>query len=295
MSSDTSKQEFEEYFASMKTEAGGQWFALDYDQRDLKKDLGEIFEVEGIPTLILMKKDGTIITRDGAQRALRMGPDSFPWDDEAIERKKKLSLQKEADVLEKQLTRGGMVLKRLIGSPGTIDHDLSERCLTFGYGFATMGAPESVTKSGAMYYEIEIVDIGQPVVQFGFGLAGDMADVVDHENGLGVGDNDKSWAVDGYRGQRWHNETPSPFGCSWYAGDVIGLAVNVEAGKIAVSRNGSWSKNDNCGVVFHSDSISSSDVFPAFSAGTANKVRYNMEKEHFKYAPPPEDVWEQDA
>ena len=85
----------------MKTEAGGQWFALDYDQRDLKKDLGEIFEVEGIPTLILMKKDGTIITRDGAQRALRMGPDSFPWDDEAIDRKKKLSLQKEADVLEK--------------------------------------------------------------------------------------------------------------------------------------------------------------------------------------------------
>ena len=295
MSSDNSKQEFEEYYASMKTETGRHWLALDYDQSVLKKDLGEIFNVRGIPALVLLKKDGTIITSEGAQRALRMGPGSFPWDDESVERKKKISIQKEKEVLEEQIKSKRMVLKRLIGEPGTVDHELSERVLTFGDGFSTVGAPESVTKSGTMYYEIEIVEIGQPVAQFGFVLAGHLANAIDNDNGLGVGDDGKSWAVDGYRRQRWHNENDRAFDCDWHVGDVIGLAVDVEAGKIAVSKNGSWSKDDGCGVVFESSSIPGAGVYPAISASTANKLRYNMKQEHQKYAPPSKETWGQYA
>jgi hypothetical protein len=39
ISSDSSKDEFEDYYKSMVTSAGDQFLALDYEQRDLKRDL----------------------------------------------------------------------------------------------------------------------------------------------------------------------------------------------------------------------------------------------------------------
>ncbi len=50
-------------------------------------------------------------------------------------------------------------------------------------------------------------------------------------------------------GPNLHHTSPSdetsdskdtPWPCSWAVGDVIGLAANLDLGKIAVSKNGSW-------------------------------------------------------
>jgi nucleoredoxin len=83
VSSDRSKEEFDGYFSSMVTESGRQWLALDYDERALKSDLSSIFDIEGIPTLVLLKKDGTILSTDGAEIVMKYGSESFPWKDVA--------------------------------------------------------------------------------------------------------------------------------------------------------------------------------------------------------------------
>jgi DNA polymerase III delta prime subunit len=210
------------------------------------------------------------------------------------QKEKALELQREKEAEEEQRNAGGMVLKRLIGQPGSVTNNVSERLLSFESYFPTMGSPESVTTSGIFYYELEIVEIGKPEAQFGFVLAGHLTDsTIDWNLSMGIGDDDKSWAVDGYRGQLWHNGTEAgEFDSSWDSGDVIGLAVNVEEGKIAVSKNGSWSKEGGYGVVFRSDSIPLKGVYPAFTAGPVNALRYNVAEEHFKHTAPPAEVWQ---
>jgi len=55
---------------------------------------------------------------------------------------------------------------------------------------------------------------------------------------IGVGDNAKSWAVDGARRMKWHDGETKKWDCLWKDGAVIGLAANVDTGMIAVSVDG---------------------------------------------------------
>ena len=74
---------------------------------------------------------------------------------------------------------------------------------------------------------------------------------------------------------------------------MIGLAANVEDGKIAVSSDGVWDKKAGeaeFGLVFCNESIKKG-VFPAFSAGQYT-VRYQFQGDEMKYGPPPDQVWE---
>jgi len=61
LSSDRSSNEASEYFSEMP------WKMLKYEERDTKKMLSELFEVEGIPTLVLLTGAGKIITVDGRE------------------------------------------------------------------------------------------------------------------------------------------------------------------------------------------------------------------------------------
>jgi nucleoredoxin len=66
VSSDQSQEQFEEYFASMP------WLALPFPLRDLKTALGQMFEVRGIPALILLDgASGKLISNDGRCMTLR--------------------------------------------------------------------------------------------------------------------------------------------------------------------------------------------------------------------------------
>ena len=118
----------------------------------------------------------------------------------------------------------------------------------------------------------------------GFALK-DGLEVSSGNTGEGCGDNDTSWGLDGTRCVKWFDgDTEWP--CQWEAGDVIGLAANVDAGKIAVSKNGCWSE-EACGVVFEHDKIKEG-VYPALTGG-GYSLRYAFKD--FKYTAPPPDGW----
>ena len=297
ISSDSDKDSFEEYFGSMVTSTGDQWLALDYDRRDLKASLSEFFEVDGIPTLILLKPDGTMITEDGRE-AVGYGPDYFPWDAAAQARgaaaateraaqAKAVAVEEEKKGVEAQRAAGGAVVMRVRGKPGSITHDLGRKTLEFGR-FATAGSPDLLTSSGVVYYEFEIVASDDGVPQMGFALKkGAWAEVQDEHTGEGVGDDALSWGLDGVRGAKWH-DGDAPWPRKWEVGDVIGLAANVDAGKIAVSKAGDWAQ-EGYGVVFEAEAIKAG-VFPCFTAMDL-KLRVALAEEDCKFGPPPLDIW----
>lgn len=74
VSSDKSENEFKEYFAEQP------WLALDYADRTLKADLNAMFGVQGIPTVVIIGADGSVISKDG-RSAIAGDPtgESFPW------------------------------------------------------------------------------------------------------------------------------------------------------------------------------------------------------------------------
>jgi nucleoredoxin len=80
VSSDRNDEAFKEYFEEMP------WCALSFKERDLKSNLSEVYEVQGIPSLVLLTGKGDLITKDG-RAAVGSGVDSFPWDEAATKKK----------------------------------------------------------------------------------------------------------------------------------------------------------------------------------------------------------------
>jgi len=72
VSSDRNEEAFKEYFEEMP------WCALSFKERTLKNNLSELYEVQGIPTLVLLTGKGELITKDG-RAAIGEGVDAFPW------------------------------------------------------------------------------------------------------------------------------------------------------------------------------------------------------------------------
>ena len=99
-----------------------------------------------------------------------------------------------------------------------------------------------------------------------------------------------SWGVDGTRCFKWVGAQSAVWACKWAIGDVIGLAANVDVGKIATSKNGNWS-DEACGVVFSDDRIKEG-VFPCLSSSNYS-VRYAFED--FQYAAPAPEAWSDKA
>jgi len=73
-SSDRDEKAFDEYYAEMP------WLSLPYANRDAKEALSKKFKVQGIPTLVIIDKDGNTITTDG-RSAVTEDPEgeNFPW------------------------------------------------------------------------------------------------------------------------------------------------------------------------------------------------------------------------
>lgn len=74
VSSDKTEEQFDEYFGEMP------WMALDYSDRKLKAQLSELFGVSGIPSVVIIDADGSIISKDG-RSAIASDPtgENFPW------------------------------------------------------------------------------------------------------------------------------------------------------------------------------------------------------------------------
>lgn len=291
ISSDNDDASFKEYFSEMP------WLTLPFSERELSRDLNKVFGVQGIPTLVLLKPDGTLITNEG-RRAVDLGAEYFPWGPEDMKRgmaeaqaKRQKALEAalaaEAAAIDEQKAKGEIVFKRLRGDPAcSLKHDSKERKVVFP-AFCTFGSPDLMCTSGVIYYEIEILDangigqIGFATKDFGVGINSYVGD--------GVGDDALSWGFDGARKLAWYDGQRG-WDCAWAAGDVIGFAANVDLGKIAVAKNDSWSAP--CGVVFEDDKIKSG-VYPCVT-GAGYTIRYNLDgASHgdFMIGPPPEDVW----
>jgi len=74
VSSDKDQASFNEYFKEMP------WLALDWADRKRKEQLSNLFGVKGIPSLAIVDKDGSTITKNG-RGALSSDPEGaeFPW------------------------------------------------------------------------------------------------------------------------------------------------------------------------------------------------------------------------
>lgn len=79
-SSDRDEAAFKDYYGEMP------WLALPYSERDLKAKLGEKFQCQGIPYLVLLGPDGRIITTNGrgAVTADTTG-EKFPWPQKSLQ------------------------------------------------------------------------------------------------------------------------------------------------------------------------------------------------------------------
>ncbi|CAF3085156.1 unnamed protein product [Rotaria sp. Silwood2] len=53
------------------------WKAIPYSDRDRSKQLSEKFDVEGIPTLVVLSADGKILTGDGCDDVLSKGAEAI--------------------------------------------------------------------------------------------------------------------------------------------------------------------------------------------------------------------------
>jgi hypothetical protein len=135
-----------------------------------------------------------------------------------------------------------------------------------------------------VYYEVEVLSDGD-YTQFGF-CTPDFTSNPSYDNN-GVGDDALSWAVDGSnRVCSWHAGASAPFGCAWRAGDVVGLALDLGAGQMLVSLNGSFAKP-------HGIAFDLPPGLPAVHAAlSANTGRYAVNlggARAFCHAPPSPD------
>jgi len=74
ISNDRSPDEFKSYFATMP------WLAVPYQASDIREQLGTMFKIQGIPTLLLFNPDGTMFSSDGVKLILSDPKGkAFPW------------------------------------------------------------------------------------------------------------------------------------------------------------------------------------------------------------------------
>lgn len=79
VSSDRDEEAFKSYYDEMP------WMALDYSDRDSKNLLSKHFDVEGIPTFVILDEDMKIITAN-ARGAVSSDPEGkeFPWEPKPV-------------------------------------------------------------------------------------------------------------------------------------------------------------------------------------------------------------------
>jgi len=71
VSSDRDESQFKSYFQEMP------WLSLPFEERDTKAALSKKFKVRGIPSLVLLDKQGNVISTDGRSKV--QSPEDFPW------------------------------------------------------------------------------------------------------------------------------------------------------------------------------------------------------------------------
>lgn len=144
--------------------------------------------------------------------------------------------------------------------------------------------------SGRFYHEVclgEGIDNGDP--QIGW-LTEHFS--VGEFDGSGVGDDVHGWAVDGVRHNVWHcgPKAVTYWQRDWREGDVLGCAVDIDAGQMAFAVNGQWLNDARMSF----DSAGSS-LFPAISA--RGDFTMHVAETTWHFIPPADDYrgWADDG
>lgn len=132
-------------------------------------------------------------------------------------------------------------------------------------------------KSGKWYYEIKLITNG--LFQIGWCTT---AFTPDAAAGNGVGDDSDSWAYDGSRQRKWHAGS-AYYGQYWYAGDYIGVAIDLDAKKMDFYRNG-----HNMGTAYDNFSVGDG-LYPAVTLSGGQQCSFNFGKTPFAYPHPSSD------
>eukprot|EP00929_Paragymnodinium_shiwhaense_P031970 TRINITY_DN1779_c0_g3_i1.p1 TRINITY_DN1779_c0_g3~~TRINITY_DN1779_c0_g3_i1.p1 ORF type:complete len:1004 (+),score=229.06 TRINITY_DN1779_c0_g3_i1:16-3027(+) len=104
----------------------------------------------------------------------------------------------------------------------------------------TAGAKDLTRRSGRFYHEVELGADFSEVADPQLGWLTDNFVEKDYDCS-GVGDDIEGWAVDGIRQKRWHNgPLDGAWPRKWRGHDVIGFAIDLDAGRMLFSLNGDW-------------------------------------------------------
>jgi len=81
---DQSQEEFDSYRKEMQRE-GGNWLSIPYEDEETREALDSLFKVEGIPKLVIVGEDGSVINENavGVVRGDATG-EKFPWAPPAV-------------------------------------------------------------------------------------------------------------------------------------------------------------------------------------------------------------------
>ncbi|GAB4816683.1 hypothetical protein N2152v2_003729 [Parachlorella kessleri] len=150
--------------------------------------------------------------------------------------------------------------------------------------FSTVRGNVCVYK-GKWMYEVQLGSSG--IIQLGW-----TALSARYTSEEGVGDSNDSYAYDGKRRRKW-NVTAAPYGDAWTAGDVIGCAIDMDAGTISYYRNGM-----DQGVAFDyvRRRVAGAAYFPGASLSVGERCEFNFGARPLRYpmegyaaleAPPP--------
>ena len=140
--------------------------------------------------------------------------------------------------------------------------------------WCTHGAADALATSGKVWYEMKLLTSAGPWPQFGWA-----SPAFSCEGGNGAGDDAASWAVDGVRGQLWHDgDNDWDNSPSWVAGDIIGIAADVDKGDIWCAHNGEW-------VVAFQNADLAGGVFPVVTTSQA-LVSINLGEQPLQHTPP---------
>eukprot|EP01018_Ginkgo_biloba_P027555 Gb_22389 [translate_table: standard] len=128
VSSDLDKKSFEEYHQIMP------WLALPFSDSQTREKLDEIFDVAGIPTLLLLDKEGRTISTDGVEIIEEHGAQAYPFTAERLDELK----------AEEEASRAAQTLESLLVS--------DERDFVIGNGGEKVPVSDLVGKTVCLYF-----------------------------------------------------------------------------------------------------------------------------------------------
>jgi len=165
--------------------------------------------------------------------------------------------------------------------------------------FSTVVCPATCVEGQRAYFEITLIEV-DICPQYGF-VTPTFQRIHQRDASDGVGDAPDSWAFDGVRKAKWCPKLPNNRGDYnvrelWKAGDVIGIAVDMENGVASCSINGDFDTSDDPTIeLFGQDQQEGLGeakavrcVLPAIT-GSGGAVKYNLGAEPFAYSPPSAD------